>query len=89
MYWSTPQWVPHVEQELLTLPEHLRSPPVLVGFELLDLSSFVQYFICPLPIFIWQLHCMIFFNLRLPITPLVSSNIFLLMLILKSENVSL
>ena len=26
-----------VEQELLTLPEHLSSPPVLVGFVLLDL----------------------------------------------------
>ena len=27
----------HVEQELPTLPEHLSSPPVLVGFVLLDL----------------------------------------------------
>jgi hypothetical protein len=31
-------WVPPVEQELLTLPEHLSSPPVfIVGFVLLDL----------------------------------------------------
>jgi hypothetical protein len=29
--------VPLVEQELLTLPEHMSSPPVLVGLELLDL----------------------------------------------------
>ena len=29
--------VPLVEQELLTLPEHLRSPQFLVGFVLLDL----------------------------------------------------
>jgi len=29
--------VPLVEQELLTLPEHLSSPPVFVGFVLLDL----------------------------------------------------
>jgi hypothetical protein len=29
--------VPLVEQELLTLPEHLSSPPVLVGFVLLGL----------------------------------------------------
>jgi hypothetical protein len=28
--------VPLVEQEQLILPEHLRSPPVLVGFVLLD-----------------------------------------------------
>jgi hypothetical protein len=28
---------PLVEQELLTLPEHLNSPPVLSGFVLLDL----------------------------------------------------
>jgi hypothetical protein len=27
----------HVEQELLTLPEHLSSPPVLSGVLLLDL----------------------------------------------------
>ena len=30
--------VPLVEKELPTLPEHLSSPPVLVGFLLLDLS---------------------------------------------------
>ena len=30
------QRVPHVEQELLTLPEHMSSPPVWVGFVLLD-----------------------------------------------------
>jgi len=29
--------VPHVEQELLSLPGHLCAPPVLVGFVLLDL----------------------------------------------------
>jgi hypothetical protein len=29
--------VPLVEQELTTLPEHLSSPPFLVGFVLLDL----------------------------------------------------
>jgi hypothetical protein len=31
------QQVPLVEQELLTLPEHLSSPPVFSGFVLLDL----------------------------------------------------
>jgi hypothetical protein len=34
--------MPPVEQELLTLPEHLRSPPVLVGSVLLELL-FVTY----------------------------------------------
>jgi hypothetical protein len=29
--------LPHVEQELLSLPEHLGSPSVLVAFMLLDL----------------------------------------------------
>ena len=31
------QRVPLVEQELVSLPEHLSSPPILVGFVLLDL----------------------------------------------------
>jgi hypothetical protein len=35
------RWVPLVEQELLTLPEHLSSPPVLVGFVLLDLLFYM------------------------------------------------
>jgi hypothetical protein len=30
-------WVPHVEQELLTFPEHMSSSQVLVGFMLRDL----------------------------------------------------
>ena len=30
-----------VEQELLMLPEHMSSPPVLVGFMLLDLYVYV------------------------------------------------
>jgi hypothetical protein len=29
-------YVPVVEKEMLTLPEHLSSPPVLVGLVLLD-----------------------------------------------------
>ena len=31
-----------VEKELLTLPEHLSSPRVLVGFVLLDLSFYMN-----------------------------------------------
>jgi hypothetical protein len=30
------RWVPLVEKELLTLPEHLSSPRLLVGFALID-----------------------------------------------------
>ena len=33
--------MPLVEQELLSLPEHLNSPPVLMGFVLLDLQVYV------------------------------------------------
>ena len=39
-----------MEQELLTLPEHLSSPPVLVGFVLLNLKLYVyvlQIVACP------------------------------------------
>ena len=35
----------HVERRLLTLPEHLRSSPVLVGFVLLDLWFSVLCFV--------------------------------------------
>jgi hypothetical protein len=33
--------LPLVEQELLTLPDHPNSPPVLVGFELIDHQVYV------------------------------------------------
>jgi len=67
--------MPYVEQELLTLPEH---PRFLVGFVLLDLWFYVQcfgrslfvllfYFFCPLC-------CLSFFDLRILITPMVSTN---------------
>ena len=35
------EWVPLVEQELLTLPEHLSSPQFLVRFVLLDLRILI------------------------------------------------
>jgi hypothetical protein len=42
------QRVPLVEQELLTLPEHLNSPPVLAGFLLLDLYFYDRFLsLCP------------------------------------------
>ena len=47
--------VPRLQQELLTLPEHLRSLPVLVGFVLLDLQFYVyvlQTSVCPFVLFL-------------------------------------
>jgi len=48
-----------VEEELLSLPEHLSSPRFLVGFVLLDLLLYVSSFVdrclsfCP---FIWPFY---------------------------------
>ena len=59
---SKNNFLPLVEQELPTLPEHLSSPPVLVGFVLLDHQFYVQYFVdrclffCP---FYFD-HCVVF-----------------------------
>jgi hypothetical protein len=41
---SVTRWVPYVEQELLTLPDHLNSSIVLVGFVLLELWFSVYCF---------------------------------------------
>jgi hypothetical protein len=60
--------VPLVEQELL--PEHLSSPPVLVGF----VSMFCRWLFVLLSFFFWPLCCLFFFDLRILITPLVSSS---------------
>ena len=52
-----------VEQELLTLPEHLSSPRILVGFLLLDLQFYVhvlQIIVCPFYFFFWPLCCLFF-----------------------------
>ena len=49
------RYMPQVEQELLTLPEHLSSPPVFSGFELLDLQIYVyvlQIIVCPFAFFL-------------------------------------
>ena len=74
------------EQELLTLPEHLSSPLVLVGFVLLSLQFYVYvlqivvllyfYFwpLCCRFFFFWPLCCRFFFDIRILITRLVSSN---------------
>ena len=68
--------VPLVEQELLILPDHISSPPVFGGVRVtrsLALCvvdrcfSFCTFFCLPLS-------CPIFFDIRIIITPLVSSN---------------
>jgi cytochrome bd-type quinol oxidase subunit 1 len=55
--------MPHVEQELLALPEHMSSSPVFSGV-CVARSSFVD-----LCLSFWPLYCL-FFNLRLLITSL-------------------
>jgi len=58
-----------VGQEFLTLPSNLRSPPVFSFMYILCRSLFVL-----LCFFFWPLCCLSFFDLRILITPLVSSN---------------
>ena len=72
--------VPLVEQELLTLSEHLSSPPVLSGVRvtrsLVLYVCFVARCLFLLSFFFWSLCCIFFINIRILITPLVSSNSF-------------
>ena len=96
------QRMSRVEQELLTLPEHMNAPRFLEGFLLLSLLFSVQCFVdLVCPFVLWplcssssllllllpgkepdsliecnwfRLCCLSFFDLRLLITPLVSSN---------------
>ena len=70
--------VPHVEQKLLTLPEHMSASPVfLMGFVLLDLCfsmwSFVDHCLsfCS---FSQPLCCLSVFDLKILIAPFMSSN---------------
>jgi hypothetical protein len=65
-----------VEQELFTIPEYLRSPPVLVVFVLLDLYIFLCSIFRSLfaLLFFWRLCCLSFFYLRILLTPLLSLN---------------
>jgi hypothetical protein len=71
--------VPLVEQELLTLPEHLSSPPVFSAWgSCYSIFSFICKFCRSLFVllcfFFWPLCSLFFFNIRILITPLVSSN---------------
>ena len=71
------RWVPLVDQELLTPLEHPGSSRVLVEFSLLDLCALCM--LCRslfvlLYVLFWPLCCLSFFDLRILITSLVSSN---------------
>jgi hypothetical protein len=70
--------VPLVEQELLTLPEQLTSPPVFSGVRvtrsLVLYVCFVDRCLSFCTFFFWPLCCLFFFDIRILIAPLVSSN---------------
>jgi hypothetical protein len=63
-----------VKQELLTLPEHMNSPPVFSGVRVARSLVFCVCFVdrC-LSFFFWPLFCLSI-DVRIMITPLVSSN---------------
>jgi len=66
-----------VEQELLTHPEHMSSLPVFSGVRVtrsLVLCVFCWSLLVLLYFFFWPLCCLFFFDIRIPIAPLVSSN---------------
>ena len=69
--------VPLVEQELLTVPEHLSSPLVFSGVRvtssLVFCVCFVDLCLSFCPFFLWSL-CCLSFDLQILITPLVSLN---------------
>ena len=63
----------HVEQELLTLSEHMSSPPPSVARSLVYCAKCCPSLLVFLTIFKWPLYSLSFYNLRLLIIPLVSS----------------
>ena len=71
--------MPPEEQELLILPEHQSSPPVISGVRVTQslissLCIFCRSLFVFFSFFFWPLCCLFFFDLRIFITPLVSSN---------------
>jgi hypothetical protein len=67
--------VPLVEQELLTLPEHLSSPPGFSGVHVTrSLVLYLRFVYRCLYFFAWPLCCLFFFDIRIMIASLVSSN---------------
>ena len=69
-----------VEQELITLPEHMSSPTVFKWGSCYSIFSFMCMFcrllFVILSSFLWPLCCLSFFGLRILITPLISSSSF-------------
>ena len=64
-----------VELELLTLLEHMSSPPVYSGFRVTrSLILYVCFVDRCFSFFFWSLCCLFFFDLWILITPLVSSS---------------
>jgi hypothetical protein len=80
LYWSNKitRRVPLVEQELLTLPEHLSSSSVFSGGSCYSIFSFMCMFCRSLFVllyfFFWPLCCLFFSDIRILITFLVSPN---------------
>ena len=70
--------VPLVEQELLTIPEHLSSPPIFSGIRvtrsLVLYVCFVDRCLSFCTFFFWPLCCLFIFDMQILITHLVSSN---------------
>jgi hypothetical protein len=60
-----------VGQELFNLPEHMSKPCSILSFCVV----FCRFFFL-LSFFVWSLHCLTFFDLRLLVTTLESSNVF-------------
>jgi hypothetical protein len=61
-----------VEQELLTLPEHMSSPPVFSGVRVTrSLVLYVCFVDRCLSFFFWPLCYLFFFDIRILIAPLV------------------
>ena len=66
-----------LEQELVTLAEHVGVPPVLVGYCYSIFSfmcMFCRWLFVLLYFFFWPLCCMFLFDIRILNTPLISSN---------------
>ena len=68
--------LPLVDQELLTLSEHLSSPLVFSGVRVYSILMYCRSLFVLLSFSFSQLCCMYFFHLWILITPLVSSNSF-------------
>ena len=62
-----------VEQEVFTLPEHLSSPTVFSGVRVTRSLVLCVYF-ADRCLYLWLQCCLFFFDLRILITPLVSSS---------------